>query len=176
MGTDRHILHGLHRCRDGGSESLLEYSPDFADERAAEVVRQCRALAVDIPVDDFCQCPDGLGFAVRSRMVDAMSEAGWSPVGVDGTHQYATVASVFWPEEEFRILVARWPYVGATWDEHRRRVKRHCALLEQEGLRVQQLPGDVSGFATFLAARKVTEPDDLDLVNTYPDCAPSRSR
>src|SRR5207245_1011275 len=26
------ILHGLHRCRDGSSESLLEYSPDYADE------------------------------------------------------------------------------------------------------------------------------------------------
>jgi hypothetical protein len=46
------ILHGLHRCRDSGSESLLEYSPDFADERAAEVVRMCRALAVDLPFDD----------------------------------------------------------------------------------------------------------------------------
>ena len=43
-----------------------------------------------------------------------MSEAGWSPAGVDGTHQYATAAlSVFWPEEEFHILVARWPHVAA---------------------------------------------------------------
>ena len=120
------------------------------------------------------RCPDGLGTAVRSRMVNAMSEAGWSPVGVDGTHRYATAAlSVFWPEEEFRVLVARWPHVaahvGATWDEHRRRVERHCALLEQEGLPVQQLPGDVSGFATFLAARKDPELGDLDLVNSYPD-------
>jgi uncharacterized protein YecA (UPF0149 family) len=106
-------------------------------------------------------------------MADAMSEAGWSPAGVDGTPPYATAAlSVFWPEEEFRILVARWPHlaghVGATWDEHRRRVERHCALLEQEGLRVQQFPGDVSGFMTFLAARKVTKPSDVDL-NAYPD-------
>ncbi|MDN5749207.1 MAG: hypothetical protein L0H64_11930 [Pseudonocardia sp.] len=46
------ILHGLHRCRDGGLGSLLEYSPDSADERAAQVVWQCRALAVDLPVDD----------------------------------------------------------------------------------------------------------------------------
>ena len=57
------ILHGLHRCRDAGSESLLEYSPDFADERAAEVVRQCRALAVDLPGDD---------------LVNAL--AGWEPL------------------------------------------------------------------------------------------------
>lgn len=59
------ILHGLHRCRDGGSESLLEYAPDFADERAAELVRQCRALSVDLPVDD---------------LVDALT--GWEPLFV----------------------------------------------------------------------------------------------
>lgn len=103
-----------------------------------------------------------------------MSEPGWSPAGVDGTHQYATAAlSVFWPEEQFHILVARWPHlaahVGATWDQHRQRVERHCTLLEQEGLRVQQLPGDVSGLITFLTtARKVTKPRGDDL-NAYPD-------
>ncbi|MCX6466331.1 MAG: SEC-C domain-containing protein [Pseudonocardiales bacterium] len=102
-----------------------------------------------------------------------MSEAGWSPAGSDGTYQYATAAlSVFWPEEQFRILVARWPHlaarVGATWDEHRRRVEQHRAFLDQEGLRFQQLPGDVSSLVTFLAARKVTKPGDDDL-NAYPD-------
>ncbi len=61
------ILHGLHRCRDRGSESLLEYSPDFADERAAQVVRQCRTLAVDLPVDD---------------LVDALP--GWEPLFGNG--------------------------------------------------------------------------------------------
>jgi uncharacterized protein YecA (UPF0149 family) len=102
-----------------------------------------------------------------------MSEAGWSTAGADGTRRYATAAlSVFWPEEQFRILVARWPHladhVGATWDEHRRRVEQHCAFLERNELRVQQLPADVSGFVTFLAARKVTKPGKDDL-NTYPD-------
>jgi hypothetical protein len=57
------ILHGLYRCRDGGSESLLEYSPDFADERAEQIVRQCRALAVHLPVAD---------------LVDALP--GWEPL------------------------------------------------------------------------------------------------
>jgi hypothetical protein len=57
------VLHGLYRCRDGGSESLLEYSPDFADERAAQVVRQCRTLPVELPVDD---------------LVDALP--GWEPL------------------------------------------------------------------------------------------------
>lgn len=102
-----------------------------------------------------------------------MNDAGWSPAGNDGTYHYATAAlSVFWPEEQFRSLVARWPdvaaHVGATWDEHRRRVERQCAFLAQEGLRVQQLAGDVPGFAAHLTARKITEPGSDDL-NTYPD-------
>jgi hypothetical protein len=106
-------------------------------------------------------------------MVEAMNDADWSPVGSDGTYRYATASlSVFWPEEEFRVLIARWPHlaahVGATWDEHRRRVERHCTLVEEAGLRVQQLPGDVRGFEAFLAVRRVGIPgkDDLD---AYPD-------
>jgi len=46
------ILDGLYRCRDGGSESLLEYTPDYVVERASDVVARCRALGVDLPVDD----------------------------------------------------------------------------------------------------------------------------
>lgn len=53
------ILHGLHRCRDGSSESLLEYSPDYADERAAQVVRQCSAVGVELPVDDLADVLSG---------------------------------------------------------------------------------------------------------------------
>jgi hypothetical protein len=47
------ILDGLYRCRDGGSESLLEYTPDYVVERASDVVTRCRALGVDLPVHDF---------------------------------------------------------------------------------------------------------------------------
>jgi hypothetical protein len=46
------ILHGLYRCRDGGPESLLEYSPDYATERASDVVDQCGKLGVELPVAD----------------------------------------------------------------------------------------------------------------------------
>jgi len=49
------ILDGLYRCRDGGSESLLEYSPDYAIERASEVVARCAELGVDLPVDDLVE-------------------------------------------------------------------------------------------------------------------------
>jgi uncharacterized protein YecA (UPF0149 family) len=102
-----------------------------------------------------------------------MGDAGWSPAGVDRTHRYSTAAlSVYWPEEEFRMLIARWPLltaqVGATWDEHRQRVERHCATVEQAGLPVQQLPGDVNGFAAHLAANKVATPSTDDLA-AYPD-------
>jgi hypothetical protein len=53
------ILHGLHRCRDYASESLLEYSPDYADERAAEVVRRCHGATVDLPLDDLAEILTG---------------------------------------------------------------------------------------------------------------------
>jgi hypothetical protein len=43
------ILLGLYQCRDGGSETLLEYSPDYAAERAAQVVDQCAKLGIELP-------------------------------------------------------------------------------------------------------------------------------
>lgn len=43
------ILLGLYECRDGGSETLLEYSPDFAVERATEVMRRCAKLGIELP-------------------------------------------------------------------------------------------------------------------------------
>src|SRR2546430_6095886 len=43
------ILLGLYRCRDGASETLLEYSPDYPAERAAQVVNQCATLGVELP-------------------------------------------------------------------------------------------------------------------------------
>lgn len=46
------ILRGLYRCRDGDPESLLEYSPDYAVERASDVVNQCRKLGVELPISD----------------------------------------------------------------------------------------------------------------------------
>jgi uncharacterized protein YecA (UPF0149 family) len=102
-----------------------------------------------------------------------MSDAGWSPLGNDGAHRYESAAlSVYWPEAEFGILIARWPVltaeVGATWDEHRQLVERHCSAVERAGLPVQQLPGDVKGFADHLTALEVATPgkDELD---AYPD-------
>lgn len=43
------ILLGLYKCRDGGSETLQEYSPDYAFERAGNVVDQCAKLGIDLP-------------------------------------------------------------------------------------------------------------------------------
>jgi uncharacterized membrane protein len=42
------ILLGLYNCRDGGSETLLEYSPDYAAE-ASGVVRDCARLGIELP-------------------------------------------------------------------------------------------------------------------------------
>jgi hypothetical protein len=46
------ILCGLYACREAGSESLLEYSPDYAGERAADVASRCAEMGVELPVDD----------------------------------------------------------------------------------------------------------------------------
>jgi hypothetical protein len=49
------VLHGLHRCPDGGAGSLTGYSPDYVEERGAMVVRQCHAAAVTLPFDDLAE-------------------------------------------------------------------------------------------------------------------------
>lgn len=36
-------------CRDAGSETLLEHSPDYPSERAADVLDRCAKLGVDLP-------------------------------------------------------------------------------------------------------------------------------
>lgn len=46
------ILGALYACRDAGSGSLLEYSPDYPVERAGDVVDRCAKLGVELPVDD----------------------------------------------------------------------------------------------------------------------------
>jgi len=37
------ILLGLYNCRHGTSETLPEYAPDYAAERASAVARDCEA-------------------------------------------------------------------------------------------------------------------------------------
>jgi hypothetical protein len=49
------ILCGLYACRNAGSESLLEYAPDYPIERAADVVGRCVKLRVELPVDDLLE-------------------------------------------------------------------------------------------------------------------------
>ena len=44
------ILLGLYNCREGGSETLLEYVPDYAAERASVLVGDCVKLGIDLPV------------------------------------------------------------------------------------------------------------------------------
>jgi SEC-C motif len=99
-----------------------------------------------------------------------MSERGRADVS-PYSYTYGAL-SVFWPEPEFHALIARWPrladYLGETWDEHRQRIERHCALTERAGLRVEQLSADLHGFEAFLADRGVTNPGKDDLLG-YPD-------
>jgi uncharacterized protein YecA (UPF0149 family) len=98
---------------------------------------------------------------------------GFSALGRDATYQYsATVLSVFWPEAEHEKLIARWPRlateVGATWDEHRQQVERHCAFVAASGHSVSQFSGDVPGLEAFLQDKRVKNPSAEDL-QAYPD-------
>jgi hypothetical protein len=43
------ILLGLYNCRHGNSETLLEYCPDYAAERASGVVSDCAGLGIELP-------------------------------------------------------------------------------------------------------------------------------
>jgi hypothetical protein len=102
-----------------------------------------------------------------------MSSAAWTPVGSDGTYRYsATALSVFWPEPEYRAVIARSPHLsahlGATWDEHRQRTEQHCAVMDRHELRVNQFAADVASFERFLAAKSVATPSEEDL-QAYPD-------
>ena len=43
------ILLGLYNCRHGNSETLLEYCPDYAAERASGVVSDCARIGIELP-------------------------------------------------------------------------------------------------------------------------------
>jgi hypothetical protein len=49
------VLCGLYACREPDSETLLEYSPDYAIERARDVIDRCAKLGVALPVDDLLE-------------------------------------------------------------------------------------------------------------------------
>jgi hypothetical protein len=46
------ILLGLYNCREGSSETLLEYAPDHAAERASMVVSDCAKLGIELPATE----------------------------------------------------------------------------------------------------------------------------
>ncbi len=85
-------------------------------------------------------------------------------VGADGRYAcQSTVLVVFWPAPQHDALVRRGPYlaqrVGATWDEHGRRIERHCMLAERDaGMSVNPVPADLPSFEACLNRRRVTAP------------------
>jgi len=46
------ILLGLYHCRHGNPETLLEYCPDYAAERASGVASDCARLGIELPTDE----------------------------------------------------------------------------------------------------------------------------
>jgi hypothetical protein len=53
------ILLGLYKCREGGSETLLEYAPDYAAERASVVVSDCAKLGIELPAAELLDLMPG---------------------------------------------------------------------------------------------------------------------
>jgi hypothetical protein len=53
------MLLGLHRCRVGGSEALLECAPDYAAERASVLVSDCVKLGIDLPAGELLDLMPG---------------------------------------------------------------------------------------------------------------------
>ena len=49
--SQRAITIGLYNCREGSSETLLEYVPDYAAEHASVVVDDCARLGVQLPAE-----------------------------------------------------------------------------------------------------------------------------
>ena len=43
------IMLGLYNCRHGNSDTLLEYCPDYAAQRAPGVVSDCARLGIELP-------------------------------------------------------------------------------------------------------------------------------
>jgi hypothetical protein len=46
------VLCGLYEIRDSRSDTLLEYAPDYAINRADYVIQQCAKAGITLPVDD----------------------------------------------------------------------------------------------------------------------------
>jgi hypothetical protein len=45
------IILGLYNCREASSETLLEYAPDYAAERASVLVNDCARLGIELPAE-----------------------------------------------------------------------------------------------------------------------------
>jgi hypothetical protein len=59
------ILLGLYICRRGTSETLLEYVPDYAAERASGVMGDCARLGIELPaVNSLTSCLSGAACCV----------------------------------------------------------------------------------------------------------------
>ncbi len=53
------ILLGLYNCQEGGSETLLEYAPDYAAERASVAASDCVKLGIDLPAAELLDLMPG---------------------------------------------------------------------------------------------------------------------
>ena len=60
------VLFGLYACREANTETLLEYTPDYAIERAGHLIDHCAKLGVALPADELLdRMPEWAGLLHR---------------------------------------------------------------------------------------------------------------
>jgi hypothetical protein len=67
-----------------------------------------------------------------------------------------TAVAVFWPEPQYRAVIARWSelaaLLGGTWDECRVRTQQYCVLADGHGLRIMQVAAEDTAARAEIAA------------------------
>jgi hypothetical protein len=71
------VLYGLYACREANSEMLLEYTPDYAIERAAHLIDHCAKLGVTLPADELAdRMPEWAGMLYHMPAGSAADDSG----------------------------------------------------------------------------------------------------
>lgn len=157
-------------------ETALQRRSAVASQRGTQVYQDAAVIAfalaqvrqrmrrdLDLPVDDL------------DRLAQQLRAAADEVVADDETHDHGHEGSavLFWPREQFAVLVLRWPGMtgvyGGTWDEHRSRIEKGLhALSESGGARLAVFDGDADDLAAYLASHG-GEPTDPDVRQGYVD-------
>jgi tetratricopeptide (TPR) repeat protein len=157
-------------------ETALQRRSELADQRGTRVYEDAAVIAFalaqarqrmrrdhDLPVDDL------------DRLAQQLRSAADELVAGDEAHEHGREGSavLFWPREQFAVLVLRWPGMagvyGSTWDEHRARIEQGLHALSESGeARLAVFDGDVNELGAYVASHG-GDPTDADVRQGYVD-------